>query len=101
MQSAGSAQSGPVKEMPVSRQRSPFMPVKEAARAFDVSEMTVRRAVAAGKIPGIRWGRTFRVLRAFVVNVITAAEAGQQVDIEEFAATWPHGPAADVSEVVA
>ncbi len=65
-----------------------FMPIKEAAAALDVSEMTIRRAYAAGEIPGITIGRSCRVLIAFIVALIALAETGQQVDMEEFGRRW-------------
>jgi excisionase family DNA binding protein len=64
------------------------MPVKEAAAALDVSEMTIRRAYAAGEIPGITIGRSCRVLVAFITALIALAETGQQVAVEEFGRRW-------------
>jgi hypothetical protein len=64
------------------------MPIKEAAAALDLSEMTIRRAYAAGAIPGITIGRSCRVLVAFIVALIALAETGQQVAVEEFGLRW-------------
>lgn len=86
MQRSGSTQSGPVTQ---GRERqSAFMPVREAARVLGVSDMTIRRAYAAGVIPGITFGTTCRVLRVFVASLVAAAEAGQQVKVEEFGRQW-------------
>ena len=89
MQRSGSIQSGPVTQVPPGRERqSAFMPVREAARVLGVSDMTIRRAYAAGVIPGITFGTSCRVLRVFVASLIAAAEAGQQVKVEEFGRQW-------------
>lgn len=89
MQRSGSIQSGPATQVLPGRERqSAFMPVREAARALGVSDMTIRRAYAAGVIPGITFGTTCRVLRSFVASLIAAAEAGQQVKVEEFGRQW-------------
>jgi|SRR5581483_8645717 len=89
MQRSGGTQSGPVAQMLTGRERqSAFMPVREVARVLGVSEMTIRRAYAAGVIPGITFGTSCRVLRAFVSSLITAAEAGQQIKVEEFGKHW-------------
>src|SRR4249919_2552690 len=85
MESPQSAQSGVRAQAPAGRT---FMPIKEAAAALDVSEMTIRRAYAAGEIPGITIGRSCRVLVAFIVALIALAETGQQVAVEEFGRQW-------------
>jgi excisionase family DNA binding protein len=78
------------------------MRVREVARALDVSEMTIRRAYAAGVIPGITFGTSCRVLRAFVVSLIAAVEAGQQISVEEFARQWSqHNAGLPATEAVA
>src|SRR5438105_6412198 len=87
MQRSGNVQSGARTQVPVGRERK-FMRVREVARALDVSEMTIRRAYAAGVIPGITFGTSCRVLRAFVVSLIAAVESGQQVTVEEFGRQW-------------
>lgn len=87
MERARSAQSGPVHQVPVGRERK-FMPVREVARTLGVSEMTIRRAYAAGVVPGISFGTSYRILTAFVAALIAAAEAGQQVKVEEFGCEW-------------
>lgn len=89
MQHSGSSQGTPVPQGLMGRERqSVFMPVREVARVLGVSEMTIRRAYAAGVIPGITFGTSCRVLRAFVVSLIAAAEAGQQIKVEEFGRQW-------------
>ena len=82
--------------MPVGRERK-FMRVREVARALDVSEMTIRRAYAAGVIPGITFGTSCRVLHAFVVSLIAAVEAGQQISVEEFGRQWKAREAAEAA----
>lgn len=73
--------------MPLGRERK-FMRVREVARVLDVSEMTIRRACAAGVIPGITVGTSCRVLTAFVKSLVAEVEAGQQVKVEEFGRQW-------------
>jgi excisionase family DNA binding protein len=85
MESPQSTESAQRAEAPPGRM---FMPIKEAAAALDVSEMTIRRAYAAGEIPGITIGRSCRVLVAFIVALIALAETGQQVAVEEFGRQW-------------
>ncbi|MET8757383.1 MULTISPECIES: helix-turn-helix domain-containing protein [Lentzea] len=38
-----------------------YLPVSEAAAHLSVSEVTIRRAIRAGKLPHIRLGRLVRV----------------------------------------
>lgn len=64
------------------------MRVREVAEVLDVSEMTIRRACAAGVIPGITFGTSSRVLTAFVLSLIAEAEAGRQVKVEDFGRQW-------------
>lgn len=66
-----------------------LMPVKAAAAALDVSEMTIRRALEAGDFPGIQISRTYRVSRPFVEALLAEVRAGRRVIVEEFAAQWP------------
>lgn len=87
MQHPRSGQSGPEEQGPLGRERK-FMRVREVARLLDVSEMTIRRAYADGLIPGITFGTSCRVLRSFVLGLIAAVEAGQQVSVEEFGRQW-------------
>lgn len=65
------------------------MSVKEAAGALGVSEMTVRRAFDSGDLPGIRFGRTYRVSRVFVDALLAEVEAGRQINVTQYAASWP------------
>jgi excisionase family DNA binding protein len=65
-----------------------LMPVKAAAAALDVSEMTVRRALEAGDFPGLQFGRTYRVSRPFVEALLEEVRSGRRVIVEEFAAEW-------------
>lgn len=67
---------------------SDLMPIKAAATALDVSEMTIRRALEAGDFPGLQFGRTYRVSRPFVEALLAQVRAGRRVVVEEFAAEW-------------
>lgn len=51
----------------------PFLTVAEVARRMRVSKMTVYRLVHSGELPAIRFGRTFRVQRAAVEELIEGA----------------------------
>ena len=85
MESPQSAQSGASAEAPLGRL---FIPIKEAAGVLDLSEMTLRRAYAAGDIPGITLGRSCRVLVAFIAALVALVESGQQVAVEDFGRRW-------------
>lgn len=65
-----------------------LIPVKAAAMLLNISEMTIRRAFDAGEFPGMRFGRSYRVSRPFVLAVLGEVRAGRQVVVEEFAANW-------------
>ena len=69
-------------------QPSDLMPIKAAATALSVSEMTIRRALEAGDFPGLQFGRTYRVSRPFVEALLREVRAGRRVVVEEFAAAW-------------
>jgi excisionase family DNA binding protein len=88
MQHDGDAQGSPVLQVPLERERK-FVPVREVARTLGVSEMTIRRAYAAGVISGITFGTSCRILAAFVASLVAEAEAGRQVKVEEFGRQWP------------
>lgn len=87
MQDDGSARRGLRLPVPQGRERK-FMPVREVARTLGVSEMTIRRAYAAGVIPRISFGTSCRILVAFVASLVAEAEAGRQVKVEEFCRQW-------------
>jgi excisionase family DNA binding protein len=48
------------------------MSVVEAADYLGLSPKAVRRAVKAGEIPAIPWGRTFRILRKPLDEILNA-----------------------------
>jgi excisionase family DNA binding protein len=74
---------------PVRRgQPDPWLTVEEAGEALGVSAMTVRRRVKAGQFPAVVIASVTRVPRAFVDRVIQAAEAGETVIVEQYAAEW-------------
>lgn len=56
----------------------PFLTVAEVADRMRVSKMTVYRLVHSGELPAVRFGRSFRVHRHAVEDLIRAAryEAG-------------------------
>lgn len=55
-----------------------FLTVAEVAARMRVSRMTVYRLVHSGELPAVRFGRSFRVQRSAVEELIDAArfEAG-------------------------
>lgn len=55
-----------------------FLTVAEVAERMRVSRMTVYRLVHSGELPAVRFGRSFRVQRGAVDELIDAArfEAG-------------------------
>lgn len=55
-----------------------FLTVAEVAERMRVSKMTVYRLVHSGELPAVRFGRSFRVQRRAVDELIDAAryEAG-------------------------
>jgi excisionase family DNA binding protein len=60
------------------RSSMPFLTVAEVADRMRVSKMTVYRLVHSGELPAVRFGRSFRVQRGAVEELIRAAayEAG-------------------------
>jgi excisionase family DNA binding protein len=52
---------------------APFLTVAEVAQRMRVSKMTVYRLVHSGELPAVRFGRSFRVQRAAVEDLIAAA----------------------------
>ncbi|OLT14887.1 excisionase [Pseudonocardia sp. CNS-139] len=70
--------------MPADEQRpdgvgAPFLTVAEVADRMRVSKMTVYRLVHSGELPAVRFGRSFRVQRGAVDEMIRTAarsEAG-------------------------
>lgn len=77
------------------------MRVREVARVLDVSEMTIRRACAAGTIPGITFGTSSRILTVFVRDLVAEAEAGRQVKVEDFGRQWQARKQAQAAGAVA
>ncbi|MFB9382043.1 helix-turn-helix domain-containing protein [Pseudonocardia petroleophila] len=57
---------------------APFLTVAEVADRMRVSKMTVYRLVHSGELPAVRFGRSFRVQRSAVEELIREAryEAG-------------------------
>lgn len=50
-----------------------FLTVAEVAERMRVSKMTVYRLVHSGELPAVRFGRSFRVQRSAVDELISAA----------------------------
>ena len=58
-----------------------LLTVREAAAMLRVSQVTLRRYVASGKLPAVRVGRNVRIERAAAEGIATAAIApGDEVD---------------------
>ena len=54
----------------------PFLSVAEVAARMRVSKMTVYRHVHSGELPAIRFGRSFRVQRRAVEELLYGAAVG-------------------------
>ncbi len=76
---------------PARKNPGPWLTVEETAAALDVSAMTVRRRIKARQFPAVVIASVTRVPRAFVERLIQAAEAGETVVVEEYAAEWAAG----------
>jgi excisionase family DNA binding protein len=61
------------------------MTAQEAAEILDVSEKHVIRALQDGAFPGFKFRDTYRVLRAFVEDLVAAAANGF-VNVDDFSA---------------
>ena len=57
------------------RERHPLMTVVEVAVALRVSKATVYRLVQSGVIPGMRTGRTVRISRRIVEDLLNDGNA--------------------------
>jgi len=53
-----------------------FLTVAEVAELMRVSAMTVYRMVQAGELPAIRFGRSYRIPEAAVVELVQSAASG-------------------------
>lgn len=67
---------------------SPFMPIREAANALGVCQMTIRRAFHEGHMPGRKIRGSYGILRPFIEGFLAEVHAGRSVDVETFAASW-------------
>lgn len=81
----------PRKEHPTDH---PLLLVRQAADMLGCSEMTIRRRIYARQFPAVKIGRKAMVPRAFVEQLLAAADAGETVVLEEFAAAWAADKAA-------
>jgi len=75
----------PRREHPIDH---PLLLVRQAADMLGCSEMTIRRRIYARQFPAVRIGRKAMVPRAFVEQLLAAADAGETVVLEEFASAW-------------
>ena len=75
------AASGPavVTDMTTGPVDGPFLTVAEVAARMRVSKMTVYRHVHSGELPAIRFGRSFRVQRRAVEELIEGPEVDAHV----------------------
>lgn len=62
--------------------------VGDTSERLGVSRWSVIRAFHNGLIPGIKFGTTYKLLAAFVDELVALVHAGHGVDFEEFAAQW-------------
>ncbi|MBO9577531.1 MAG: helix-turn-helix domain-containing protein [Microbacteriaceae bacterium] len=53
-----------------------FLTVAEVAELMRVSVMTVYRMVQSGELPAVRFGRSYRIPEAAVVDLVTIPGAG-------------------------
>lgn len=68
-----------------------FLTVAEVAETMRVSRMTVYRLVHAGSLPAIRFGRSFRVPEAAVLQALTTPALVQQAEAETQAESGSSG----------
>ncbi len=61
---------------------APFLTVAEVAGRMRVSKMTVYRLVHSGELPAVRFGRSFRVERAAVEELIRAAHYEAAIPVQ-------------------
>lgn len=65
-----------------------YVSVKRTAELLNVSKLTVYRRYHAGLFPGRKFGRSIDILGAFVWDLVAEIQAGKQVDVEQYAASW-------------
>jgi len=53
-----------------------------------VSRITISRAIAAGEMPCVQVRSKRQVPRVFVESLLSTAESGESVVVEEYAANW-------------
>jgi len=74
------------------RQPSPMLPVPEVAHLLGVDVMTVHRLIADGVLPAGRIVKgkrdLWRVPSDLVHGFLSAVNAGGQVSLDDYAATW-------------
>ena len=58
-----------------------FLTVAEVAELMRVSAMTVYRMVQSGELPAVRFGRSYRIPEAAVVDLVTVPAAPAQRNV--------------------
>ncbi|REF00356.1 helix-turn-helix domain-containing protein [Thermomonospora umbrina] len=86
MQSTEPPQSAQTEQSPHPTER--YVTVKDAAQVFGISAVVVYRLFRAGRLPGRKFGRSYRVLREFVDGFDAEVRAGRGVDFDEYADAW-------------
>jgi excisionase family DNA binding protein len=54
----------------------PFMSIEQAARYLGVSDTFIRREVAHGDLPGVRFGRLLRIRQSALESYVAANTTG-------------------------
>ncbi|GAA3172222.1 excisionase family DNA-binding protein [Nonomuraea roseoviolacea] len=70
------------------RRTGTFMSVADAAEDLDLSKEYLYKGLREEQIPGAKFGRNRKILRAFVEEFKALAERGEVIDFEQHAALW-------------
>ncbi|MFI6793716.1 excisionase family DNA-binding protein [Nonomuraea sp. NPDC050383] len=65
-----------------------FMAVADAAEELGLSKEYLYSGLRKGELPGAKFGRNRKILRAFVEGFKALAARGVSLDFEEYAASW-------------
>ena len=81
-----------IHKAPATSESAPLSPtyisVKATAAQLDVSRLTVYRRFHEGLFPGRKFGRSIKILAAFVSDLDAEIKSGRPVDVDAFAAAW-------------